>query len=61
MPDKVNLTESFARFDARWAPRIVGELNGQHVKIAKFEGAFVWHRHTGDVEEARTVEAPERL
>lgn len=48
MPDKVNLADRFARFDDRWTPRIVGELNGQHVKLAKFEGAFVWHRHTVD-------------
>jgi len=42
---KVNLAEKFALFDERWAPRIVGELNGQHVKLAKLEGEFVWHQH----------------
>jgi mannose-6-phosphate isomerase-like protein (cupin superfamily) len=42
---KVNLREKLALFDERWAPRIVGELNGQHVKLAKLEGEFVWHHH----------------
>ena len=43
--DKVNLTESFARFSEHWSPRIAGELNGQRVKLVKFQGEFVWHRH----------------
>jgi len=43
--DKVNLAQALSRFDERWSPRIVGELNGQHVKLAKLEGAFVWHHH----------------
>jgi len=42
---KVNLAEKLAQFTERWSPRIVGELNGQHVKLAKLEGEFIWHRH----------------
>ena len=42
---KVNLAEKLALFDDHWDPRIVGELNGQHVKLVKFRGEFVWHRH----------------
>ena len=42
---KVNLTESFARFDDYWSPKIVAELNGQHVKLAKLRGEFIWHSH----------------
>jgi len=42
---KVNLTEKFAVFSEHWRPKIVGELNGQEVKLAKFKGEFVWHRH----------------
>ena len=42
---KVNLAEKLAVFDDHWNPRIVGELNGQHVKLVKFRGEFVWHRH----------------
>lgn len=41
----VNLREKLARIRAPWQPAIVGELNGQHVKLAKLEGAFVWHHH----------------
>lgn len=43
--DKVNLSEKFALFSDHWSPKIVGELNGQHVKLAKFQGEFVWHKH----------------
>jgi len=45
MFDKVNLDEAFARFDESWKPRIVGELDGSYVKVVKFKGEFVWHRH----------------
>jgi mannose-6-phosphate isomerase-like protein (cupin superfamily) len=43
--EKVNLGEKLALFDERWSPRIVGELNGQQVKLVKVAGAFVWHHH----------------
>ena len=43
--EKVNLSEKLQQFTEHWSPRIVGELNGQHVKLAKFEGEFVWHHH----------------
>ncbi|MFD2920873.1 cupin domain-containing protein [Terrimonas rubra] len=43
--DKVSLVQKFALFSEHWSPKIVGELNGQHVKLAKFEGEFVWHKH----------------
>ena len=42
---KVNLAEKLALFEEYWKPRIVGELNGQHVKIVKVKGEFVWHHH----------------
>ena len=42
---KVSLTEKFAAFGDHWSPKIVGELNGQHVKLVKFQGEFVWHHH----------------
>jgi mannose-6-phosphate isomerase-like protein (cupin superfamily) len=45
MSDKVNLAEKLALFSDTWSPKIVGELNGQQVKLAKLEGEFVWHRH----------------
>jgi mannose-6-phosphate isomerase-like protein (cupin superfamily) len=43
--DKVNLREKLARFHDWWKPKIVGELNGQLVKLVKFQGPFVWHHH----------------
>jgi len=42
---RVDLAESFRRIPEHWKPRIVGELNGQHVKLARLLGEFVWHRH----------------
>ena len=45
MLDKVSLAEKFARFSDHWSPKVVGELNGQLVKLVKFQGAFVWHHH----------------
>lgn len=47
---KVNLKEKLAKFSDYWNPRIVGELNGQQVKLAKFKGVFVWHRHDNEDE-----------
>ena len=43
--EKVNLREKFDLFSERWSPKIVGELNGQQVKLVKFLGPFVWHHH----------------
>jgi len=42
---KINTTEKLALFHDHWNPRLVGELNGQHVKLVKFKGEFVWHKH----------------
>jgi mannose-6-phosphate isomerase-like protein (cupin superfamily) len=44
-PEQVNVSEKLQQFTERWSPRIVGELNGHHVKLAKLEGEFVWHHH----------------
>ena len=43
--EAISLTSSLALVDRPWTPAIVAELNGQHVKLARFEGEFVWHRH----------------
>lgn len=43
--EKVNIAEKLARFTEHWSPRIVGELNGQQVKLAKLLGEFDWHHH----------------
>jgi mannose-6-phosphate isomerase-like protein (cupin superfamily) len=47
---KVNLAETLARFSEHWTPKIAGELNGQHVKLVKFQGEFVWHHHDAEDE-----------
>ena len=43
----INLTEKLSCFSDHWSPRIIASLNGQEVKLAKFEGAFDWHSHAG--------------
>ena len=43
--DKVNLRQKLSLFSEQWSPKIVGELNGQMVKLVKFTGEFVWHHH----------------
>jgi len=43
--EKVSLGEKLALFADQWSPKVVGELNGQHVKLVKFVGEFVWHKH----------------
>jgi len=48
--DIVNLAEKLARIRDQWQPRIVGELNGQQVKLVKFQGPFVWHHHDAEDE-----------
>jgi mannose-6-phosphate isomerase-like protein (cupin superfamily) len=46
----VNLSDSFKQISEYWSPHIVGELNGQYVKIAKLKGNFVWHKHQDEDE-----------
>lgn len=43
--EKVDLAEKFASFSEHWSPKVVGELNGQQVKLAKLLGEFDWHHH----------------
>lgn len=48
--EKVNIAEKLTLFNDHWSPKIVGELNGQHVKLAKLAGEFVWHHHDNEDE-----------
>ena len=48
--EKINLNEKFDLFDDHWSPRIIGELNGQYVKLAKLKGEIVWHTHEDEDE-----------
>ena len=45
MHRKVNLADKLSTFHERWVPKIIGELNGQYVKVVKFKGEYVWHHH----------------
>src|SRR3569833_609998 len=48
--EKVSIEHKLAQINDTWNPRIVGELNGQHVKLVKVEGEFVWHKHDDEDE-----------
>jgi mannose-6-phosphate isomerase-like protein (cupin superfamily) len=48
--EKVNISEKLSLFNDYWNPRILGELNGQHVKAVKLQGEFVWHHHDNEDE-----------
>jgi mannose-6-phosphate isomerase-like protein (cupin superfamily) len=48
--EKVNLSAKLALLNDSWSPRIVGQLNGQFVKLVKFQGEFVWHHHDDEDE-----------
>ena len=52
MPEinKVNIAEKLNQITEHWRPKIVGQLNGQEVKLVKFRGEFVWHRHEAEDE-----------
>ncbi len=50
MIKKVNIKQKLNQFSDYWNPRIIGELNGQEVRIAKFQGEFTWHHHENEDE-----------
>jgi mannose-6-phosphate isomerase-like protein (cupin superfamily) len=43
--EKVNIEQKLSLFSEHWKPKIAGELNGQYIKLVKFQGPFVWHHH----------------
>ena len=48
--NKINLLEKFSLFSEHWSPKIIGELNSQQIKLGKFQGEFVWHKHDNEDE-----------
>lgn len=50
MVTKINLAEKLSRFTDQWSPKIVADLNDSHVKVARVQGEFVWHRHADEDE-----------
>jgi len=59
--NKVNLAQKLSLFDDYWNPRIVGELNGQLVKLVRFKGPFTWHHHDDEDELFLTVKGRFRM
>ena len=48
--DIINIAEKFDSFTEHWNPKIIAEFNGQHIRIAKLKGEFVWHSHENEDE-----------
>src|SRR5256885_13451744 len=48
--EKVNIANKLSLFNDHWSPKIAAELNGQYVKLVKFQGEFVWHHHENEDE-----------
>ena len=46
----ININEKFSLFEKQWTPHIIGELNGQYVKLCKLKDEFVWHKHENEDE-----------
>src|SRR6476646_11228349 len=59
--DKVNLASKFSLMHEHWKPHIAGELNGQLIKLVKFEGEFVWHHHDNEDEMFLVVKGQFRM
>ena len=50
MSDRISLDQKFATFREHWSPKVVADLNGQQVKLVKFQGTFDWHAHAAEDE-----------
>lgn len=59
--NKINIKQKLSVFDDYWNPRIVGELNGQLIKLVKFKGPFTWHHHENEDELFLTVKGRFRM
>ena len=59
--DKVTLPSAFSQISAPWQPHVAGELNGQLIKLVKFQGEFVWHHHDNEDEMFLVVKGQFRM
>jgi mannose-6-phosphate isomerase-like protein (cupin superfamily) len=59
--DKINLKQKLSLINDHWNPRIIGELNGQYLKLVKFKGPFTWHHHETEDEMFLVVKGRFRL
>jgi len=50
MPQVIDIREKLSTFNSHWTPKVIAELNGQHVKVAKLLGSFDWHFHEDEDE-----------
>ena len=58
---KINIAEKLALFAEHWKPKVIAELNGQHVKLVRFQGEFVWHHHDSEDELFMVVQGRFRM
>ena len=58
---KVNIAEKFGLFDEAWTPKIAGQVNDMHLKLAKFRGDFQWHSHEKEDELFLVVKGTMRM
>ena len=61
MSEPISLAEKLSLFTETWTPKVIAELNGQHVKLAKLEGAFLWHDHANEDELFLVIEGRLRI
>lgn len=61
MLEKVNLSDKFRLFEEHWSPKIAGEVNDSYVKLVKFQGDFVWHKHEEEDEMFLVVKGSIRI
>jgi len=47
--DSVNIAQKLATFSDHWSPKIVGQVNDTHIKLAKFQGEFMWHKNEDEM------------
>jgi mannose-6-phosphate isomerase-like protein (cupin superfamily) len=59
--EKVNLAQKFSLFDETYVPKVVGELNDQHVKLVRIRGPYVWHDHADEDEMFLVVRGSMRI
>ena len=59
--DAISLKEKLTRFSEHWSPRLIAELNGQHVKLVKIQGEFLWHSHEHEDELFLVVQGSFRM
>ena len=61
LPTAINLSDKLSLFSEQWSPKIIGEMEGFHFKLAKLEGDFVWHSHSDTDEAFLVVEGQLRI